>query len=65
MRRIVPAGACTSTSARSAAIATAMSDGLTAMQLSLPPRMACRRLKPSNAEQPLPGLRLLQGIETS
>jgi hypothetical protein len=63
--RLRPAGVCTSISARNAAMATAMSEGCTAMQAWLAPRMACMRLKPARAEQPLPGWRLLQGMATS
>ena len=48
------------TVASSAARATAMSDGLVAMQSGLAPRMAWMRLKPSMAAQPEPGSRLLQ-----
>ena len=50
-----------STVASSARIATAMSLGCVAMQASLTPTMACCRLKPPIAPQPLPGLRLLHG----
>ena len=31
----------------------------------LVPRIACMRLSPSRAEQPLPGTRLLQGVAVS
>jgi hypothetical protein len=36
-----------------------MSDGWTATQASLAPKMACSRLKPSLAAHPEPGSRLL------
>ncbi len=42
-----------------------MSDGCTAMQASLVPRIAFMRLRPPIAEQPLPGSRLLQGVAIS
>jgi hypothetical protein len=42
-----------------------MSDGCVAMQASLVPRIALIRLMPLMAEQPLPGLRLLQGVVVS
>ena len=35
------------------------------MQASLAPRMACMRLSPPTAGQPLPGWRLLQGVAVS
>ena len=35
------------------------------MQCSLVPRIASVRLKPSMAEQPVPGSRLLQGVAVS
>ena len=60
-----PSGPCTCTTASSAAIATAMSEGWVAMQCSLVPRIACIRLMPSIAEQPLPGSRLLHGVVVS
>ncbi len=41
-------------------MATAMSLGWVAMQASLTPITPSWRLKPPMAEQPLPGLRLLQ-----
>ena len=50
------------TRASSAASATHMSEGWVAMQCSLVRRIACMRLIPSIAEQPLPGSRLLQGV---
>ena len=53
------------TSASSAASATLMSDGSVAMQAALVPRIAWLRLRPSMAEQPLPGSRLLQGVAVS
>ena len=53
------------TFASSIASATHMSDGCIAMQASLVPRIACMRLWPSMAEQPLPGSRLLQGVAVS
>ena len=58
-------GVDVSTWASSARIATAMSDGLTAMHWSLAPRMAWIRLNPSSAAQPEPGSRLLHGFVTS
>ncbi|CLQ82783.1 Uncharacterised protein [Mycobacterium tuberculosis] len=42
-----------------------MSDGCTAMHLSLAPRMAWMRLTPPIAEHPVPGSRLLQGVDGS
>src|SRR6266850_2363912 len=60
-----PFGPCTWMVASNAARATHMSDGLVAMQCSLVPRMASVRLLPVMAEQPVPGSRLLQGIEVS
>jgi hypothetical protein len=39
-----------------------MSEGLVAMQSLLVPRMASVRLSPSIAEQPDPGVRLLQAM---
>jgi len=60
-----PAGPTTWTLASSAASATHMSDGCVAMQASLVPRIACIRLRPLIAEQPLPGSRLLQGVAVS
>ena len=42
-----------------------MSEGLVAMQCSLPPRIAIVRLMPVIAPQPEPGSRLLQGMATS
>ena len=42
-----------------------MSEGCVAMHASLAPRIACMRLRPSIAEQPLPGSRLLHGVATS
>jgi len=42
-----------------------MSLGWVAMQASLWPTMACRRVKPPMALQPPPGLRLLQGTLVS
>ncbi len=56
----MPRTLSTSTVASSAASATHMSDGWVAMQCSLAPRIACVRLKPPIAAQPLPGSRLLQ-----
>jgi hypothetical protein len=53
------------TFASNIASATHMSDGCVAMQASLLPRIACMRLWPSMAEQPLPGSRLLQGVAVS
>jgi hypothetical protein len=35
------------------------------MQASLAPRIACMRLMPLSAEQPLPGVRLLHGVAVS
>ncbi len=60
-----PIGPCTCTVASSAASATAASEGCTAMQWSLVPRMACQRFTPPRAAQPLPGARLLQAKVTS
>ena len=60
-----PSGPVTRTTASSAASATHMSDGWVAMQCSLVPRIAWMRLKPSMAEQPVPGSRLLQGVAVS
>src|SRR5205814_2283957 len=60
-----PFGPCTCTVASSAAVATFMSDGLVAMQLSLVPRTASVRLLPVIAGQPVPGSRLLRGITVS
>jgi hypothetical protein len=54
-----------STTASSAVIATAMSEGCAAMQLSLTPSTAFIRLRPSSAAQPDPGTRLLQGLFVS
>ena len=48
-----------------AIIATAMSEGLAAMQCSLVPRTASVRFAPPIAEQPVPGSRLLQGLAVS
>src|SRR5205814_10459963 len=48
-----------------AASATARSDGCVAMQAGDPPRIAWRRLSPFSAAQPLPGLRLLHGANSS
>ena len=56
-----PFGRTVSTVASSARIATAMSLGCVAMQASLTPTMACCRLNPPIAAQPLPGRRLLHG----
>jgi Domain of unknown function (DUF1330) len=53
------------TFASNIASATHMSDGCVAMQASLLPRIACMRLWPLMAEQPLPGSRLLQGVAVS
>src|SRR6266403_318900 len=47
-------GPVTFTVASSSASATHMSDGCTAMQASLMPRIAFMRLRPPMAEQPLP-----------
>src|SRR5205809_3863767 len=60
-----PLGPCTCTVASRAAIATFMSDGLVAMQVSLVPRTASERLLPVIAGQPVPGSRLLHGIAVS
>jgi hypothetical protein len=54
-------GRTVSTEASSARIAIAMSLGCVAMQASLTPTMACWRLTPPIAPQPLPGRRLLHG----
>jgi hypothetical protein len=61
MLRVAPPGRNVSTVASSTRIATAMSLGCVAMQASLTPTMACWRLKPPMALQPLPGRRLLHG----
>ena len=61
MVRVVPSARTVSIVASSAIIATAMSLGWVAMQLSLTPSTACARLKPPIAAQPLPALRLLHG----
>src|SRR5215471_20357217 len=42
-----------------------VTDTFFAMQASLPPRMACPRFRPSMAEQPLAGSRLLQAAAVS
>jgi len=42
-----------------------MSEGCTAMQASLHPRIAFMRLKPSIALQPEPGFRLLHEVVVS
>ncbi len=60
-----PRGPVTWTFASSTASATHMSEGCTAMQASLVPRIAFMRLRPPMAEQPLPGSRLLQGVAIS
>ena len=57
--RVAPSGRTVSTVASSTRIATAMSLGCVAMQASLAPTMACWRLKPPSAEQPLPGTPLV------
>ena len=44
---------------------TQKSEGWVAMHASLAPRIACMRLSPLTAEQPLPGSRLLQGVAVS
>jgi hypothetical protein len=54
-----------STVASSARIATAMSLGCVAMHASLVPTMACCRVWPPIALQPLPGRRLLHGMLVS
>ena len=46
-------------------MATAMSEGCVAMQLSLTPSTAFVRLRPASAAQPEPGTRLLQGLVVS
>src|ERR1700674_3493655 len=56
---------CTWMVASSAASATFMSEGLVAIQYSLVPRMASVRLAPPMAEQPVPGSRLLHGVDGS
>ena len=53
------------TNASSAAIATAMSEGWVATQCSEAPRMAWFLLRPSSAEHPEPGSRLLHGVVVS
>ena len=60
-----PAGPETCTTASSVAMATAMSLGWVAMQCSEVPRMAWMRFTPEIAGQPVPGLRLLQGVAVS
>src|SRR5262249_46213614 len=60
-----PDAPLTWTFASNIASATHMSDGCVAMQASLPPRIACMRLWPSMAEQPLAGSRLLQAVAVS
>src|SRR5882724_1500562 len=61
----VPLAFCTWIIASNAAIATHMSEALVAMQCSEVPRMASERLNPVMAGQPLPGVRLLQGMAVS
>src|ERR1700704_3284513 len=56
---------CTWMVVSSAAIATFISEGLVAIQCSLVPRMASGRLGPPMAEQPVPGSRLLHGVDVS
>ena len=63
--RALAGGPGTCTFASSTASATHMSEGCVAMQASLAPRIACMRLRPPIAEQPLPGSRLLQGVAVS
>ena len=63
--RVAPLGSTVSTWASSTRMATAMSLGCVAMQALLVPTMACWRLMPSMAAQPLPGLRLLQAWAVS
>ena len=53
------------TNAPNAASAKLISEGLVAMHEALVPRTAWLRLTPSIAEQPLPGVRLLQGVAVS
>ena len=65
MARVAPSGFTVSTVASSARMATAMSLGFVAMQLSLAPITASWRVTPPMAEQPLPGSRLLQGMLVS
>src|SRR5205807_7697510 len=60
-----PLGPSVWITAPSAASATHMSDGCVAMHLSLVPRTAWLRLRPSSAEQPEPGWRLLHGQKVS
>ena len=61
MRRDVPSALAVSTVASSTRMATAMSLGWVAMHALLAPTIACWRLMPSSALQPLPGCRLLHG----
>ncbi|MNN86513.1 hypothetical protein D3C81_2039410 [compost metagenome] len=61
MTRVVLSARSVSTLASSSRMATAMSLGCVAMQVSLPPITASWRVTPPIAEQPLPGARLLQG----
>ena len=56
-----PAGPSTSARAFSMARATAGSDGCTATQSCVQPKMAWRSCRPASDVQPLPGSRLLQG----
>ncbi|MDT4867730.1 hypothetical protein D3C86_1692620 [compost metagenome] len=65
MRRVAPLADTVSTWASSARSATAISDECTAMHCVLAPKIAWMRLKPSMAAQPLPGVRLLQGLVVS
>ena len=64
-RRTDASASSSSISASSAVIATAMSEGWVAMQESPAPRIACIRLNPPIAEQPVPGFRLLQSAAVS
>ncbi len=59
--RARPLRPATCTVASSAASATHMSEGCVAMQWSLAPRIACMRLNPPMAAQPLPGFALVAG----
>ncbi len=65
MDRVPPSAWTVSTTASSARRATAMSLGWVAMQASLWPTTACCRVTPPTALQPLPGVRLLQGMLVS
>ena len=63
--RVSPSFERISTSARSAASATAISEGCAARQCSEVPKIASMRPTPSCAAQPSPGLRLLHAMAVS